>query len=214
MTITGNVPEGSQIILKIISPHKEFKLNKSGKGLGFIWLPIAHAEVKNIPGMYALLSSAKISDILSPEEQKNVQISSDFHEIYQQASIHFKDEPKQEEADAFKKEFISGLIKILKDGKLFQVAEDVAISSGKFTARLIHPADAPLGTYKVLCYAVKDGKAQPLAEGGFSVKSIGLAEWLSQQANKNGTMYGILAAFIAIATGVFVGLIFKKGGGH
>ena len=69
LTIKGTAPEGSQIILKIVSPIKDFKLNKSGKGLGFVWLPISHTEVKKLPGLFALLSSAKISQLLSLEHE-------------------------------------------------------------------------------------------------------------------------------------------------
>jgi hypothetical protein len=215
VTFTGPAPEGCQIILKIVSPNREFKLNKSGKGLGFVWLPVGHAEVKNVPGMYALLSSGKISGILSHEEQEALGLTPDFKEIYQQARIRHKEDSREEEAASLNREYISGLIKILKGRELYQQKEgSVEISGGQFKARLIHPADAPLGEYRVFCYACKEGKAQLLAEDIFIVKSTGLAEWLSHQAKTNAAVYGIIAALIAVGVGVFVGVIFKKGGRH
>ena len=213
LTISGPTPEGCQIILKIVAPNQEFKLNKSGKGLGFIWLPIGHAEVKNIPGMYALLSSAKISGILSSEEQQATGLTPDFKEIDPLAKTHHKKEPK-EEVVTLNREYLAGLIKILVEKKLYQNEEAVTIAGGQFKARLLHPVDAPLGEYRVFCYAVKDGKAQLLVEEGFSVKSSGLADWLYRQANMNAVVYGILAALMAIGAGLLVGIIFKKGGGH
>ncbi|MGC1405072.1 MAG: TIGR02186 family protein, partial [Thermodesulfobacteriota bacterium] len=215
LTISGSASEGDKIIIKIVSPPKEFKLNKSGKGLGFVWLPIAHAEVKKLPGMYALLSSEKISGILPPEQQKALGLSPDYQEIYDKAELHYKNPPKEGETAGLKKEYITGLIKILEEGRLYQVRENAVQRSGnQFIAQVKHPADAPLGEYQVYCYAVKEGKAELLSQGKFQVKQTGLAEWLTQQAAKNAVVYGIMAALIAIGAGIFVGLIFKRGGGH
>jgi hypothetical protein len=215
LTISGSAPEGAQIIIKVLSPTKEFKLNKSGKGLGFVWLPIGHAEVKKLPGMYALLSSGKISGILTPEQQKTLGLSPDYQEIYDQAELHYKNPPKEGEATGLKKEYIAGLIKILEEGSLYQVRENaVQLSGNQFMVQVKHPADAPLGEYQVYCYAVKEGKAELLSQGKFQVKQTGLAEWLTQQAAKNAVVYGIMAALIAIGAGILVGLIFKRGGGH
>lgn len=215
LTVSGQVPEGAQIVLKIVSPTKEFKLNKSGKGLGFVWLPIGHAEVKKLSGMYAVLSSAKISEFLSPEQQRALGFSPDYREIYDRAEIHYKAPPKENEAAGLKKEYIAGLIKILEQGGLYQVQENgVHLSGNQFTARIKHPADAPLGEYQVSCYAVKEGKAELLAQDKFQVKQTGLAEWLTHQAASNPVVYGIMAAIIAVGAGILVGLIFKKGGGH
>jgi Putative transmembrane protein (Alph_Pro_TM) len=215
ITFTGPAPEGSQIILKIVSPDREFKLNKSGKGLGFVWLPVGHAQVTNIPGMYALLSSNKNSEIPSNEGTEAIGLTRNFKEIYQRAKVHHQENPKPDEGTELDQEYISGLIKILEGRQLYQQKEGaVEINGGQFKARLIHPADAPLGEYRIFCYALKDGQAQLLAEDRFIVKSTGLAEWLSHQARMNAAVYGILAALIAVGVGLFVGVIFKRGGGH
>jgi hypothetical protein len=215
LTITGPVPEGAQIIIKIVSPSKEFKLNKSGKGLGFVWLPISHADVKKLSGMYALLSSGKISGMLPPDQQQAAGLTPDYQEIYNQAEVHYKEAPKGDSAAGLTKEYIAGLIKILEEGGLYQVKEDaIRLSGNQFTARIMHPADAPLGEYLVYCYAVKEGKAELLTQDKFQVKQIGLAEWLTHQAGSNAIIYGIMAAIIAVLAGIFVGMIFKKGGGH
>jgi hypothetical protein len=215
LTVSGSVPEGSQVILKVVSPAKEFKLNKSGKGLGFVWLPISHAEVKKLPGMYAILSSGKISGLLPPEQQKALGLSADYQEIYARAELHYKEPPKESEAAQLKKEYLAGLIRIQEEGGLYQVREDaVRLSGSQFTVQLKHPADAPLGEYNVYCYAVKAGQAQLLGQDKFQVKQTGLADWLTQQASENAVIYGILAALIAVGAGILVGLVFKKGGGH
>jgi Putative transmembrane protein (Alph_Pro_TM) len=215
VTITGPAPAGADIILKVVSPNREFKLNRSGKGLGFVWLPVGHAEVRNLPGMCVLLSSARVKEILTEEEQKAAGLTYDFQEIYQQAEIRHKESLKTEEAASLNREYLSGLIRILREAGLYRLQEGaVKITRGQFEAQLIHPSEAPLGEYRILCYAVKDGKARLFGEQNLLVKSTGLAEWLSRQAQENAGAYGILAALIAVGVGLFVGIIFKRGGGH
>jgi hypothetical protein len=215
VTITGPAPAGAEIILKVVSPNREFKLNRSGKGLGFVWLPVSHAEVKNLPGMCVLLSSARIRDILTEEEQKAAGLTYDFQDIYRRAEIHHKEEPKLEGAARLNREYLSGLIRILKEAGLYRLQEGaVKITQGQFEAQLIYPSEAPLGEYRILCYAVKDGKARLFSEQSLWVRSTGLAEWLSHQARENAGVYGILAALIAVGVGLFVGIIFKGSGRH
>ncbi len=215
LMITGPAPEGAEIVVKILSPKRDFKLHKAGKGLGFVWLPVRQAEVRNLPGMCVVLSSASVTRILNPEAQKAAGLSTDFREISSGAQVTHKDDLTHRETADLNREFVSGLIGLLKRARLYQFQEGVVkISGKKFVAELTTPPEAPLGEYRVLCYAVKGGEARLFGEETFSVKSTGIAEWLSRQAHQSSGVYGFLAAFMAVAVGLFVGVIFKKGGGH
>jgi len=215
MTITGPCPEGCNIILKIVSPTRDFRLNKSGKGLGFVWLPVGHAEVKEIPAMYQVLSSAKISDILSSAEQEAAGLTSDYKEVYEQCKVHFEKDMPHNEIASLRQEYVSGLIKIFKDAGLYLRQEGaIQINGSQFSARSVQPSDAPLGEYKVFCYAVQDGKARLIFQDKFLVKSGTLGQWLAYHAQESPVIYGVLAALIAVAAGLLVGVVFRKGGSH
>ncbi len=215
LTITGPCPEGCQVILRIVSPVQDFKLNKAGKGLSLVWLPVGPAEIQDIPGMCAILSSAKISNILSAAEQRAAGVTSDFKEIYEQSKIRLRQEPPQSEIASLRQEYLSGLLRILTEGRLYQSQEDaVKINSCQFRAQLVYPANAPMGEYTAFCYFVQEGRARLVWQEKFVVKSGGLAEWLSHQARANSAIYGVLAALIAVGAGMLVGVIFRKGAGH
>ncbi len=215
MTITGPCPEGCQIVLKIVSPVRDFRLNKSGKGLGLVWLPVGHAEIKEIPVMYQVLSSANISSILSPAEQEAAGLTSDFKEVYEQCKIRFEKDLPHNEIAGLRQEYVSGLIKIFKDGGLYQRHEEaVQINGSQFSVQSVYPAGAPLGEYKIFCYAVQDGKARLIFQDKFLIKSGALAQWLAYHAQTSPVIYGSLAAVIAVAAGLLVGVIFRKSGGH
>ncbi len=215
MTITGPCPEGCHIIIKIVSPTRDFKLNKFGKGLGFVWLPVDHVEVKEVPGMYHIFSSAKIADILSPAEQEAAGLTADFNEVRDRCKLCFEKDPPHNQIAGLRREYVSGLVQIFKDSGLYVRHEgDVKINSSQFTVESMQPSDAPLGEYNVFCYAVQDGKARLIFQDKFLVKSGAVAQWLAYHAQTSPAMYGVFAALIAVAAGLLVGVVFRKGGSH
>jgi len=212
LTLRGPAPEGSQILIKIVGPERDFKLNKSGKIFGFLWAPVSHGVVRPLPGMYALLSSVKVAEALPPEEQRAVKLFTDFQELLQQGRVSFQEERVPEEAETLSRDFLRGLIRILQEKGLYQQAENaVQIAGGQFQARLLLPAEAPLGEYQISAYALEGGKARLLANGRFTAKTEGLAAWLARQAQDSPSVYGIIAVLIALGAGAFVGVIFQLG---
>ncbi len=215
LTITGTIPENSQIVLKIVGPNRSYRLNKSGKGLGFLWLPVGHAEVRDIPGMYVILSSARIADVIPPAARQAAGLVPGFTEVFGLCKVHFEKDPPRAEIGALNQAYISGMIQILKDKGLYHESNDgISISACQFTAKLLHPTAAPLGEYKVFCYGIAEGKVQLLTQGSFLVESEGIVAWLARQAQGGAMVYGILAAVVAVVAGLLAGLIFRSGGTH
>jgi len=213
--VMGTCPEGSEVVVKVISPTRDFKLNKAGKSLGFVWVPSGHAEVTEIPVMYAVLSSARISGILSPAEQERAGLCPDFREVYQQAKIRFEKDPPRDERTALHKEYVAGLIKIFIEGGLYQYREGaVKMDSRTFMARLVYPANAPLGEYKIFCYVIEGGRARLLCQDKLLLKSSREIEWLSYYAHAKPAVYGIFSALVAVAVGLLVGIVLGRRTGH
>jgi hypothetical protein len=162
--------------------------------------------------MYALLSSVKVAEALPPEEQRAVKLFPDFQELLQQGRVSFPEERGSEEAETLSRDFLQGLIRILQKKGLYQQEEKaVQIAGGQFQARLLLPAEAPLGEYRVSAYALEGGKARLLGSGRFTAKTEGLAAWLARQAQDSPGVYGIIAVLIALGAGAFVGVIFQLG---
>jgi hypothetical protein len=213
--ITGSCPEGSEVVVKIVSPTRDFKLNKAAKSLGFVWVPSGHAEVADIPVMYAVLSSAKISSILPVAEQEKAGLCPDFRDVYQQARVKFQKDPPRQEIAGLRREYIAGLVRRFREGGLYQYEEGaVKIESCAFRIRVVYPSSAPLGKYRILCYLVDNGRARLVCEDTLLVKSSPVLDWLSYHAYASPGAYGIFSALVAVAVGLFVGVILGRGAGH
>jgi hypothetical protein len=175
-------------------------------------MPVSHGVVRTFPGMYALLSSVEVAKALSPEEQRATKLFADFQELLERGRVSFQEERVPEEADILSRDFIQGLIRILQEKGLYQQEEkSIQITGGQFQARLLLPAEAPLGEYQVSAYALEGGKASLLASGRFTAGTEGLAAWLGRQATDSPIVYGIIAVLIALGAGALVGVIFQKG---
>lgn len=57
---------------------------------------------------------------------------------------------------------------------------------------------------------------QPVGYGRdvIQIKKVGLESWLTSVSQNHPVLYGLMAVFIALAAGLLVGMIFKKGGHH
>jgi hypothetical protein len=213
--ITGTCPANAEVVIKVVSPTRSFKLNRAGKGLGFVWVPSGHAEVEEIPAMYAILSSAKMTNVLSPAEQEKAGLCSDFRDVFRQARVRFKKDPPDGQGAKLRQEYLSGLVRRFKEGGLYQYAEGaVKIESCTFRAQLAYPASAPVGEYKIFCYLVEGGAAHLVFEDRLLVKSSPVIDWLSYYAHASPAVYGIFSALVAVMVGLFVGVVLGRGAGH
>ncbi len=215
LVISGTCPAKTEVVIKVVSPARSFRLNRAGKGLGFVWLPSGHAEVAQVPVMYAILSSAKISGAISPAEQERAGVCPDFRHIFQQASVRFQKEMPGDESAKLRREYVSGLVSILRKDGMYKYEEGaVKIDAGSFRAQLAYPASAPLGEYRVFLYLVNNGALHLVCEDKLRVKSGRIIEWLSYHAQASPAMYGTFSALVAVLVGLFVGVVLGRGAGH
>ncbi len=165
--------------------------------------------------MAAILTSSRVAAILTPDQTKAAGLSPDFDEICEQADIRFEKNSPQNEASRIRKEYLAGLVRIFKEGGLYQYREGaVKIDHCTFEASLVVPASAPLGEYTVYCYFVENGRARLVGQETFRVTPGGLIRWLTYYAQANAALYGFLSAFVAVMAGLMVGVVFGKGAGH
>jgi hypothetical protein len=213
--MTGTCPANAEVVIKVVSPTRTFKLNRSAKSLGFVWVPSGHAEVVGVPVMYAVLSSARMSDIVSPAEQEKIGLCSDFRDVYQQTNVIFQKDPPGNESVRLRREYVAGLIRMFREGGLYQYREGaVKIEAGAFRVELGYPASAPLGEYKIFFYLVENGVLRLVCDDRIRVKSSPIIDWLSYHAHNSPAMYGIFSALVAVAVGLFVGVVLGRGAGH
>jgi uncharacterized protein (TIGR02186 family) len=211
VSVKGISEPGADLIIKIVSPEAHETLKEKGKVGGFLWMNVATLKLEKVPHLYAIHSTNRLEEILSPEELDKYVVG------YPALGRHIEMSPVKDEAD--KARWFGEFIKYKEHSKLY------AASTGKIEFKTTPegkqeyytltdwPYQAPPGDYRVTVYAVKNGKVVEMAESRVNVEQVGIVKTLANMATKNGALYGLISIISALGAGFGVGLIFRKGGG-
>ncbi|OAT85844.1 TIGR02186 family protein [Desulfotomaculum copahuensis] len=210
LKVSGQVPPGCQVLLKMESPDRPVGLSKKGKKGGLFYMTVATVNVKGMPGMYKIMSSDKIS-ALPAGLQSRLGLDPDFKALSSKAQVIQKHEEQSiilPPAQA--QEYLDGLVRLNKSRGLYSLADyGVKVDGGQYQAVMDVPADVPRGSTKITAYAVKDGRIAASAVTELPVVNIGLVRTLGNMAQTNAVAYGVLCIAVALAAGIIIASLFK-----
>ncbi|WP_051273265.1 TIGR02186 family protein [Desulfotruncus alcoholivorax] len=209
LTVSGAVPEGADVYIKVTSPNDSvLELNKKGR-VGGMWMNVENTEVSNVPKLYQIISSQKIT-VLPQELREELGLTQDFEPIYQNAIVEKKtDSGSVPLSGSEARSFVSSLIKIYQKSGLYAVNENaVKIEHGQYRATIQLPPNIPQETCQVTVYTVKGGSLLGSAVKTFNVNTVGITSWLNHEAIVDGPTYGLIAVLIALFFGTGIAFLF------
>ncbi len=206
LEVTGSLPEDADVVLQVSGPRKDVHLKEKGKVAGFLWMNKTDVSLENTPAVYMVYTPAGPS-----EKFINTELGVGYRALVKDISI----EPKTED-----KAFIFGeYVKLMEKSGVYAVNE-AAVSYGEpndglkgFSTTLTIPSKMSAGDYTVEAIAVKEGTAINRTHEDLTLELSGLPAAISSLAFGKPLIFGIMAVFIAIATGLIIGVIFRGGGG-
>ena len=190
------------IVVIVRGPESVATVHRKGRTFG-IWVNEAALEFANVPGFWAIAASRPMQELV-PEDV------ADFHQLGLQ---YLRLSPLERSSERRIREFRDALIRNKQRAGLYPDNQgDIAFLGNRlFRTDLWIPANAPIGTYTVSVYLVRDNdivsaETTPLVVGkvGFEARVFALAHRLSPG-------YGILAVLIAAVAGWIANLMFRKG---
>lgn len=210
MEISGSVPEGSDVYVKIASPNDSvIELNKKGK-VGLFWMNVESSVIKNVPKLYKIMSSAPLQK-LSPELLKETGLNTDFSAAFAEAeAVRHSDSGVTRISREAAVDYFSAMTDIYRKGRLYDIEENaVTVSGGKYKGSIFLPPNIPQEKCNVTVYAVKNGQIISSVTTPFRVTGVGMVRWLSREAIYSGPEYGFMAVIIALLFGAGVALLFS-----
>jgi uncharacterized protein (TIGR02186 family) len=200
----GVIPAGCQATLVIMGEKKEHPLNRKGR-VGPLWMNVGTATIKGAPETYYLLSSVDSLQKLAP-----VEMLKKYNIGYDAVRDGVTFEGAQSQTDELFREFIklkegSGLYKTsLNSIRLEPQGKDFT----HFTTEIPIPAKIPPGEYGVHMYCFNGQEFSSNSSSEFSVVKVGLPQKVSALAFNHPAVYGLFSIVIAMAAGIFMGLVF------
>ncbi|RJP22123.1 MAG: hypothetical protein C4520_08680 [Candidatus Abyssobacteria bacterium SURF_5] len=205
-TITAEafIPAGCQAALVVSSERKDHPLNQKGK-VGPLWMNIGTATIKGAPETYFLFSSVDPLDSLAPGEVLEK------HGLgYEALRAGVTVEHAQSQLDELFPEFL----KLKEEAGLYRTSpssinlEPTETGEKHLLAEIPIPANIPAGEYRVQLFCFNDREFSSNSSSKLTVVKVGLPEKVSALAFEHPAVYGILSILIAMAAGIFMGLIF------
>ncbi len=108
--------------------------------------------------------------------------------------------------------FRDALIRLRKERRLF--VEDTSavtfLTPTLFRATIKLPAEAPVGTYDVDVRLFADNTALARANSALEVVKVGIEAFIASAAQNHGLLYGLFTTLMALATGWFASIVFRR----
>jgi uncharacterized protein (TIGR02186 family) len=170
-----------------------------------IWVNWDSRVFENVPAYLAVLSNRPLDAIASGETLRRLQLGIDNFSLPQRASVNIADAAS---GDPFRR----ALIKIKTDQRLYgEVSNGVTfLTPALYRASIPLPAEVPVGTYEVDVRLFADGSQITRAPSPFAVYKHGFERFVTVAARDHGILYGLATAMMAIATGWFASVVFRR----
>ena len=192
------------VIIEVIGKQEEIAVRKKERVAG-IWVNAESRTFSGVPSFYSVVANKELTDIADLSLLSSLGIGIQ----------HLKAKADRND-NVFELlnegEFNTALRRKMMEEGLFsedlEALED--LSPFLFRAVLFLPPSIPTGVHTVKAHLFQDGKPIDLVEKHFRVEKIGFERWIHHFAKDYGLLHGFFAVFLAIFTGWFADLVFRR----
>ncbi|MGD9924912.1 MAG: TIGR02186 family protein [Pseudorhodoplanes sp.] len=190
------------IIVTVAGPRETLVVRKKDHVLG-IWTNAESRSFLKTPTYLGVLSNRPIGEIASAELLRRQEIG-----MYLVPRPALTSEIQSGEHDIFRE----ALIRLRKQRKLYveEPAGVTFLTPNLFRATIRLPAEAPVGNYDVDVRLFADGTELARAHSALEVVKVGIEQFIVNAAANHGILYGLFTTLMALATGWFASVIFRK----
>jgi uncharacterized protein (TIGR02186 family) len=195
---------GYDIIVTVTGPRQTTVTFRKSRWLG-IWVNADSRVFENVPSYLAVLANRPLDAIADAETLRRLQLGVDNTPLPQRASVNIADAASD---DPFRVAFIKlktdqGLYREVSNGVTF-------LTPLLYRASIPLPADVLIGTYEVDVRLFADRVQIARAPSPFEVYKSGFEQVVSVAARDHGILYGLATALMAVVTGWFASVVFRR----
>jgi len=192
------------VAVTVTGPRQTTVVFRKDRVLG-IWVNYDSRTFENAPSYFSVLTNRKLDTIASAETLRRLQLGLDNLALPQRPDPNARDSASE---DAFRAAFLT----LKKDHELYhQEANGVTfLTPALFRASIPLPAEVPVGTYDVDVSLFADGAAIARTPSALEIYKAGFEQVVTTTAQSHGILYGIVTAMMAVLTGWFASVVFRR----
>ncbi|PYE86641.1 TIGR02186 family protein [Phyllobacterium leguminum] len=190
------------IVVVLQGPDRDLVMRKKQRYLG-VWVNAESQTFLGVPLSYSLASTRSLQDITDPEAYRQLSLGVDNFHLTAVISENSPQDIKQ---------FGQELREIkTQDGLYTQRIGGVEfISPTLFRATLSLPTNVPVGRHKARALLFRNGTFLREANTSLQIVKAGLEYRIYDAAQNHSLLYGLFAVLLAVVTGWFGRLLFRR----
>jgi uncharacterized protein (TIGR02186 family) len=210
LTLFGTVenppsPGGAyDIVVTVIGPRQSAVARKKDRMLG-IWINAASRTFVDVPAYLAVLTTRPLEGIAAPEMLHREQIGI--------ANISLPQQIGQDIADVVPDDpFRRAFVRIKQERRLYDEVTNAVtfLTPTLYRASIFVPAEAPVGNYDVDVKLFAGGAVVARTSSAFEIKTVGFERFIANAAANYGLAYGLATTVMAMMTGWFASILFRR----
>ena len=192
------------VIVTVAGPRATIVTRRKERVLG-IWINTDSRQFENVPRYLAVFSTRPFAAVASEDALRRLQIGLDNVILTQRVGPDFADVVP---TDPFR----SAFVRIKADHQLYREQPNgvTLLTPTLFRTNIALAAEAPIGTYKVSLVVVSGGQVVARGETAFEVVKIGFEQFVAENAQSHGYLYGLFTVAMALLTGWLASVIFRR----
>jgi uncharacterized protein (TIGR02186 family) len=195
---------GYDIVATVTGPRQTLVTFRKARVLG-IWVNADSRVFEDAPSYLAVLASRPLEAIANAETLRRLQVGLNNVPLLQRASVNIADSATD---DPFRLAFMRikgdhGLYRQNTNGVTF-------IASRVYRASIPLPAEVQVGNYEVDVKLFADGALIERTTTAFEVYKAGFEQVVASAARNHGILYGFATVAMALATGWFASVVFRR----
>jgi uncharacterized protein (TIGR02186 family) len=192
------------IAVTVVGPRQTIVTFRKARVLG-IWLNYESRVFENAPSYLAVLTNRPLEAITNTETLRRLQLGLDNIALPQRIDPAPADDVPGE---TFRKAFLQlkeehGLYRQESNGVTF-------LTPALFQASIPLPAEVPTGTYEIDVKLFADGVMIARTPSALEIYKAGFEQFVTTSAQSHGVLYGLATALMAILTGWFASVVFRR----
>jgi uncharacterized protein (TIGR02186 family) len=166
-----------------------------------IWVNVESRTFWQAPAYLAVLSSRPLAAIAGDEVMRRLDLG--LSDLLLQG-----EETRDPWSDPFRAAFVS----INRSHGLYREEPNAVkfLTPELFRANLALPANVPLGTYEVVVRLFADGAVLARQSAALAIEKVGFEQFVASAAREHGVLYGMATVMLAILTGWFGAVVFRR----
>lgn len=203
-TPTGRLRKAYDIVVTVTGPRQTLVTRRKERMLG-IWVNAASRTFVNVPSYLLVLANRPFDRIANAETLRRLQVGLANIVLPQQIGSDIADVVRD---DPFRANFT----RLKSEHQLYGQRENgvTFLTPTLFRAEIGLPAEAPFGNYDADVKLFADTTMLARTNSAFEVIKVGFEQFVATTAREYGLLYGIATVMMALLTGWFASVVFRR----